>query len=105
MGILPDDLPAKTLRGATVDASAATFVAGTKDDLGNGALVQIQGAVRGDVFRGETVEFLKPEAARALKLNGELRDQSRSVLSKQTIEHLREGIQDYRRRQRLVRQP
>jgi hypothetical protein len=62
------------LRGATVDASAATFVGGAKDDLGNGAFVQIQGAVRGDVFRGETVEFLKPVAAQAVKVNGELRD-------------------------------
>ncbi len=35
-------------------------------------------------------------------LEGELRDQTRSVLSKQTVEHLREEIREYQRRQRLV---
>ena len=39
----------------------------------------------------------------ATELHGELRDQSRSVLSKQTIEHLHSDIIEYQRRQRLAR--
>ena len=39
----------------------------------------------------------------ATELHGELRDQSRSVLSKQTIEHLHAEIIEYQRRQRLAR--
>lgn len=35
-------------------------------------------------------------------LNAELRDRSRSVLSKQTAEHIREEIREYKRRQRLA---
>ncbi len=37
------------------------------------------------------------------ELHGELRDQSRSVISKQTIEHLHSDIIEYQRRQRLAR--
>lgn len=39
----------------------------------------------------------------ATELHGELRDQSRSVLGKQTIEHLHADIIEYQRRQRLAR--
>ncbi len=39
----------------------------------------------------------------ATELHGELRDQSRSALSKQTIEHLHSEIIEYQRRQRLAR--
>lgn len=35
------------------------------------------------------------------RLGGELRDKSRSALSRQTLEHLRDDIQQYERRQRL----
>lgn len=38
----------------------------------------------------------------AIELQGELRDQSRSVLSKQTIEHLHTDIMEYQRRLRLA---
>ncbi len=62
------------LRGATVDASSATVSGGSKDDLGNGAYVKVQGAVRGDIFRADTLEFLAPPAAKAIKVTGELRD-------------------------------
>lgn len=37
----------------------------------------------------------------ATRLNGELRDKSRSTLSCQTLEHLRDDIQQFERRQRL----
>jgi hypothetical protein len=62
------------LRGTIVDASQAAFVGGTSADLGNGATLQVQGAARGDVFRAERVEFLKPSAAQTLKLSGEARE-------------------------------
>lgn len=62
------------LRGTSVDASQASFVGGVAADLGNGATLQVQGAARGDVFRAERVEFLKPTAAQTLKLSGEARD-------------------------------
>ncbi len=39
----------------------------------------------------------------ATALHGELRDQSRSVISKQTIEHMHSEIIEYQRRQRLAR--
>jgi cell division protein ZipA len=39
----------------------------------------------------------------ATELHGELRDQSRSVLGKQTIEHMHSEIIEYQRRQRLAR--
>lgn len=39
----------------------------------------------------------------AAELHGELRDQSRSALGKQTIEHLHSEIIEYQRRQRLAR--
>lgn len=39
----------------------------------------------------------------ATELHGELRDQSRSALSKQAIEHLHSEIIEYQRRQRLAR--
>lgn len=38
----------------------------------------------------------------AIELQGELRDQSRSLLSKQTIEHLHTDIMEYQRRLRLA---
>lgn len=38
----------------------------------------------------------------AIELQGELRDQSRSVLSKQTVEHLHAEIMEYQRRLRLA---
>ncbi len=69
------------LRGAIVDASAATFVGGAKEDLGDGAYVQVQGAVRGDIFLGSKVEFLKRPAAQVVKLSGDLRDWSLQGLS------------------------
>jgi hypothetical protein len=62
------------LRGTTVDASQAAFVGGASADLGNGATLQVQGAARGDVFRAERVEFVKPAAAQTLKLSGEARE-------------------------------
>lgn len=62
------------LRGTTVDAANATFVSGTVADLANGAYVTVQGAARGDVFRAEKVEFLKPTAAQTVKVTGEVRD-------------------------------
>ena len=37
----------------------------------------------------------------ATRLNGELRDKTRSTLSRQTLEHLRDDIQQFERRQRL----
>ena len=69
------------LRGVTVDASAATATGGSKDDLGNGAYVKVQGSVRGDIFRAETVEFLVPPAARSVKVTGELRDLDAQALA------------------------
>jgi cell division protein ZipA len=40
----------------------------------------------------------------ATRLGGELRDQSRSALSRQTLEHLRDEVQQYELRLRLTRQ-
>lgn len=37
----------------------------------------------------------------ATRLNGELRDKTRSALSRQTLDHLRDDIQQFERRQRL----
>ncbi|MBU1191365.1 MAG: cell division protein ZipA [Gammaproteobacteria bacterium] len=37
----------------------------------------------------------------ATRLNGELRDKTRSTLSRQTLDHLRDDIQQFERRQRL----
>ncbi len=66
------------LRGAVVDASAASFKAGTQADLGNGAFVRVTGRVRGDVLRAESVEFSAQApaagAANTVKLRGEVRE-------------------------------
>jgi len=62
------------VRGTAVDASAATFVGGTAADLANGASVVVQGSARGDAFRAERVEFVKPPAAQTLRISGEMRD-------------------------------
>lgn len=39
----------------------------------------------------------------AEQLNGELKDEQRSVLTPQTMEHLRQRVQDFERRQRVAR--
>jgi Domain of unknown function (DUF5666) len=75
------------LRGATVDASRATFLGGAKEELGNGSYVQIQGAVRGDVFVGEKVEFLQAAAAQVVKVSGELREWDQSAKKFKILGH------------------
>lgn len=47
-----------------------------------------------DLFAGTAQQL-------ATRLGGELRDKTRSALSRQTLEHLRDDIQQYERRQRL----
>jgi cell division protein ZipA len=50
-------------------------------------------------------DMLRTAERLALRLNGELWDERRSVLSRQTVEHLREEIQEFQRRQRLAQRP
>ncbi len=45
--------------------------------------------------------MLATAKAIAKQLQGELKDENRSVLTGQTIEHYRERIRDFSRRQRL----
>ena len=63
------------LRGAPVDASAATFTGGTAADLGNGANIKVTGKVKGDLLKADTVAFsVAPPAAGPTKLKGEVRN-------------------------------
>ncbi len=62
------------VRGASVDASAATYTGGTASDLGNGASVKVTGKIQGDLLKADTVEFTAPAATGAIKLKGEIRD-------------------------------
>lgn len=63
-----------TVRGTTVDASAASFEGGSAADLGNGAWVRVSGSVQGDVLKATRIVFQTPPAAQPVRLTGELRD-------------------------------
>jgi hypothetical protein len=67
------------VRGAAVDASAASYTGGTASDLGNGASVKIVGRIQGDLLKADTVEFTAPAATGAIKLKGEIRDLNASA--------------------------
>ena len=47
-------------------------------------------------------DFMATARQLSERLGGELRDETRSVLSRQTIEHLREGIVEFERKQHLA---
>ncbi len=50
-------------------------------------------------------EMLTAAERLAQRLGGELQDETHSVLTRQTIEHLRSEITEYQRRQRVARKP
>lgn len=62
------------VRGAPVDASAASFTGGTAADLGNGANVKVTGKVKGDLLKADAVEFTAVATTGATKLKGEVRE-------------------------------
>jgi hypothetical protein len=62
------------VRGVPVNADAATFTNGTKDDLKNGAFVLVHGKVEGNVVAATEVTFVPPPTHVQLTLFGTVSD-------------------------------
>lgn len=69
------------LRGALVDASGAgvSFSGGTAADLGNGAWLQVNGRISGEVLKADSVVFQAPPVDKPVTLKGEVRDLNAST--------------------------
>ncbi|HTT11327.1 MAG TPA: DUF5666 domain-containing protein [Burkholderiaceae bacterium] len=67
------------VRGTPVDASAATFVNGTKDDLKNDAFVSVKGHINGDLVQADQVTFLTPPQNVTFHLFGAVSDYNASA--------------------------
>jgi hypothetical protein len=62
------------VRGASVDASGASFTGGVAADLGNGAAVKVVGTVKADVLQADSIEFVTPAVSAVVKAKGELHE-------------------------------
>lgn len=69
------------LRGALVDAGGAgvSFSGGTAADLGNGAWLQVNGRISGEVLKADSVVFQAPPVDKPVTLKGEIRDLNAST--------------------------
>ncbi len=99
----PDNLDTDAVFSLANSVEPGIFDLDTLDDFSTPGLtlfMQLPGPLNGITALDSMLAAAHIIAA---ELHGELLDQSRSVLSKQTIEHLHSEIIEYQRRQRLAR--